>query len=239
MTKPLRVYIGYDIRDVTAYEVCRASLLRHASIPVEVIPLKDYELRAKGVYWRPYHVDERGQRWDDRDGKPFSTDFSFARFCVPLLEKDADDWVLFQDPDMLWRADIAELLALADDRYALMCVQHDHRPPETEKMGGLMQTVYGRKNWSSLMLIKPSRNLSLTPHVVNNQQGSWLHALGWLSDEDIGALPPEWNWLEGWSNPDIDPKLAHFTRGTPDLIDIDMPYAEEWRAVEARLTPAV
>jgi hypothetical protein len=231
----LRVYMGYDVRDVVAYEVCRASLLRHASIPVEVIPLKDHELRAAGIYWRSYRVDERGQRWDDRDGKPFSTDFSFARFCVPLLEGESNDWVLFQDPDMLWRADVAELLKLADDRFALMCVQHDHRPPETDKMAGLLQTVYKRKNWSSLMLMKPQGCRSLSRYHINNQTGSWLHSLVWLEDDVIGALPEKWNWLDGWSDPTVDPAVVHFTRGTPDLIGDDMPYAQEWHDELARI----
>ena len=113
-----------------------------------------------------------------------------------------------------------------------MCVQHDHRPAETGKMAGLLQTVYWRKNWSSLMLLKPSRSAGLTRYRVNSQPGAWLHQLGWLSDEEIGALPEEWNWLEGWSDPSVEPKVVHFTRGTPDLgPELEtIAYAEEWRA---------
>ena len=57
----MKVYVGWDGIDALAYEVCKASLLKHASIEVEIIPLREWELRKKGVYWRGYSVDERGQ----------------------------------------------------------------------------------------------------------------------------------------------------------------------------------
>ncbi len=194
--------------------------------------------RRKGVYWRPYRVDERGQRWDDRDGKPFGTDFSFTRFAVPILEADSDDWVMFCDPDFLWRADVAELLDLAEPDKALMCVKHDHRPPEMEKGVGI-QTVYARKNWSSLMLFRPSKNQALTKYWLNNQSGSWLQSMLWLEEGQIGGLPEEWNWLEGWSSPNIDPKVVHFTRGTPDMPGYeDVAYADEWWDAKHRMTGA-
>ena len=231
MTKKIRCFIGWDPRDALAYEVCKQSLLNHASIPVEVIALKDWELRAKGIYWRPYHVDERGQMWDDRDGKPFSTNFSFTRFCVPVLEEYGGEQVVFCDPDMLWRADIAELLEEAGDR-DLACVKHDHHPPEVEKMTSNIQTRYFRKNWSSLMVMRPSACKRLSKYAVNNQTGQWLHAMHWMDESKIGALPEEWNWLEGWSDPDMSPKIAHFTRGTPDMRGYEnVPYAGEYWAV--------
>lgn len=58
---------------------------------------------------------------------------------------------LFCDLDFMFRDDIKKLFALADDRYAVMCVQHDYQPPEETKMDGRTQTKYARKNWSSLM----------------------------------------------------------------------------------------
>ncbi len=61
-------------------------------------------------------------------------------------------WALFCDCDFLWLGDVAELLKFADATKALHCVQHDYRPTETTKMDGQVQTVYPRKNWSSLML---------------------------------------------------------------------------------------
>ena len=57
------------------------------------------------------------------------------------------------------------------------------------------------------------------------------NALLWLMDEDVGSLDEKWNWLEGWSDPEIDPKIVHFTRGTPDMEGHEnVPYADEWWA---------
>ena len=52
-----------------------------------------------------------------------------------------------------------------------------------------------------------------------------------LEDDEIGGLPEAWNWLEGHSDPSIQPKLVHFTRGTPDFPGYaDAAYADEWHA---------
>lgn len=225
----MKVFIGWDPIDIQAYDKCVRSLRAHTKSRVDITPLKQWELRQKGIFWRPYHVDRDGQKWDDRDGKPFSTDFSFTRFCVPALENYDEDWVLFTDPDMLWRADIEELWSLIDPKMSVMCVKHQHEPPEKLKMGGLMQTRYRRKNWSSLMALNVHKCRDLTKYAVNNQPGAWLHGLLWAPDEEIGGLPEEWNWLEGWSDPEIDPKIVHFTRGTPDMKGCeDAAYAKEW-----------
>jgi hypothetical protein len=230
----VKIFVGWDQRDALAYRVCEASILEHASIPVEVIPLKDWELRQRGCYWRSYRVDDKGQMWDDRDGKPFSTNFSFTRFCVPWLSDYKDELVVFCDPDMLWMADVAELLTCINKDKAISCVKHDHRPKEPVKMDGVLQTVYARKNWSSLMVLNPSKCKSLTSYAVNNQTGSWLHSLCWVPDEDIWDLSESWNWLEGWSSPDLSPKVIHYTRGTPDM-DPNVDHADPWWETAAKL----
>jgi hypothetical protein len=227
-----RLYMGWDPLDTVAFEVCAASVKARASIDVEIIPLNQRSLRHRGLFNRPFWCDTDGQFYDLVDHKPCSTEFSFTRFLVPALEEFGSDWVGFCDADMLWRRDIAELVALIDPDKSLMCVKHNHRPDAGEtKMMGLRQTSYHRKNWSSLYLIRPDRNTELTPYAVNNNEGSYLHGFRWLSDEQIGALPEEWNWLAGWSDPDINPAVVHFTHGTPDLPGHEEePFAEEWRA---------
>lgn len=231
----MKVFIGYDPRDDNAYKVCVASILRHASVPVEIIPLKDWELRRKGVYNRPYNVDERGQIWDVRTGTPCSTLFSIQRFAVPILCGYTNEWVLFIDADMMFRDDIAKLFALADDRYAVMCVKHDQRAEEGRKMDGVIQSPYAYKNWSSLMLMKPSRCEGLTHYVLNHKTAKYLHQFAWVSHDDIGELPLEWNFLAGYySSVGKHPKNVHYTLGTPDMLGeyaVATQWDEEWWAL--------
>ena len=229
---PFPVYIGYDSREDDAYTVCRRSLVKQSSIPLYIVKLNRWALAwpgREGIFTRGWRM-EGPQRVDLIDGKPFSTEFSFTRFLVPLLQQ-YEDWALFQDCDFLWRADVAELLALADPKYAVMCVRHDHRPHESMKMDGQIQTTYFRKNWSSLVLWNcghPS-NRQLTRQTVNNEPGSWLHGFQWLREDEIGALPVAFNWLEGWSSPEIDPAAVHFTRGVPSMPGYEnCQYADEW-----------
>lgn len=232
--KPFKVFVGYDPIDDKAFKVCEHSLRKHASIPVDIIPVWDRPLRQREIYWREYEVrssavSANGQMYDRLDTKPFSTAFSFARFAVPIMADYTDDLVLFCDPDMLWRGDIADLL---DDTYvgkSLWCVQHDHDPTEDElKMYGCIQTRYFRKNWSSFMLMRPSKCRTMNTYKLNHWTGGDLHALKWLKDEDIGALDEKWNWLEGWSISE-NPKVIHYTRGTPDMDGHeDVPFAREW-----------
>lgn len=224
----MKIFVGWDPRDDLAAKVCISSLKKHASKPIEVVLLRDYELRKRGLYNRPYRVLENGQMVDERDFRPFSTQFAFTRFLVPYLADERDDLVLFVDADFLFRADVAELFALASEA-PLSCVHHVYAPEEGTKMDGVLQKTYYRKNWSSLMLMRP---VELRRHIklqdVNREDGRWLHGLVWLQDHQIGSIPEEWNWLEGWSR-SAYPRAVHFTRGTPDMIGDHIPYAKEWR----------
>lgn len=208
------VYVGFDPKEVVSYDVCRHSILARTKLAVTVAPLVQQELRARKLYWRT--------------GDPLaSTEFTYTRFLVPALA-GYKGWALYCDCDFLWLADIADLLALADDRFAAMCVHHDHRPTEAMKMDGRVQTLYPRKNWSSLILYNcghPS-NAALTPDAVNRETGSFLHRFSWLKDEEIGAVPETWNWLEGWCAKPASghPNAIHYTRGGP--------WFPEWRHVD-------
>ena len=227
----LTVYIGFDRREPEASDVARRSLLATCPVTLEIHDLCETDLRANGFYDRPYRT-EGAQRIDLRDGKPFSTDFSFTRFLVPALQQYRG-WALYCDSDFLFRADARDLFALTDDKYAVMCVKHDHRPTETTKMDHQRQDHYRRKNWSSMILYNCGHpaNAALTVEKVNHSTGGDLHAFSWLADELIGGVPESWNWLEGWSSPDIDPKIVHMTRGIPTMAGFEnIPYADEWRA---------
>ena len=206
--KPFKIFVGYDPREDIAYEVCHHSILKRSSIPVEITPIVQSDLRTNGLYWR-----ERGQLE--------STEFSFTRFLTPHLA-NYDGWAMFVDCDFLYLADIKELRDLIDDKYAIMCVQHDYTPKEATKMDGAVQTVYPRKNWSSMVLYNCGhpKNKVLTPEVVNTQTGAFLHRFQWLEDEEIGSIPFVWNFLEGHNkvvegDTTTFPKAIHYTRGGP------------------------
>jgi hypothetical protein len=223
---PFPIYVGWDSGEDIAYQVCRHSILTRASVPVEVRPIRQEDMRQRGLYTRP------------RDPLA-STEFTYTRFLVPHLAGH-EGWALFCDCDFLWLADIAGLIGLIDDRYAVMCVHHDHRPPEEWKMDGRQQTLYPRKNWSSLVLYNCAHpaNRALTPEVVNNQSGAYLHRFQWLDDDLIGAVPETWNWLEGWNRPPAEghPNVVHLTRGGPWFEQWqDVEYAQLWLAEAAAL----
>jgi hypothetical protein len=217
----LRVFVGWDSREDEAYEVAKFSLMRRASIPVEVTPIKLDELRAQGIY--------------RRDQDPLaSTEFTYSRFLTPALA-GFKGWALFCDCDFLWLGDVSGLADYAHGPRAVLCVQHDYQPKETTKMDGAVQTVYPRKNWSSLMLFNCEHPAvqRLTPDLVNRESGAFLHRMQWAADEEIGELPVEWNWLEGWNEKPARgvPKAVHFTRGGPWFAQWqDVDYGDLWRA---------
>ena len=226
-----RVYIGHDPREESAFRVCQASLRAHCS-EVDISRVALGPLRRAGLYRRSFFVDS-GQPYDATDGRPFSTEFSFSRFLVPILGAiEGRKWVLWCDSDFLFRADVCDLFALADDRYACMVVKHDYHPLESRKMrAGQVQQDYPRKNWSSLILwnCQHPATQSLTTYEVNMMPGRWLHGLSWLTDQQIGALPEEWNWLQSWSDPALEAKAVHYTLATPDVRGApETPWDEDW-----------
>ena len=89
-----------------------------------------------------------------------------------------------------------------DENKAVYCVKHDYTPKEKHKMDGQKQTIYPRKNWSSLILFNCSHssNKRLSVDLVNSETGSFLHQFKWLKDSEIGSLDERWNWLEGWTS---------------------------------------
>ena len=199
------VYIGYDSREVEAYNTCVNSINVNTSTGIKIIPIIRKNLKAKGIYTR--QVDTMS-----------STEFSFTRFLVPYLS-DYKGWSIFCDCDFVFLEDIKHLFNLVEDKYAVMCCQHDYTPKNNIKMDGQVQLAYPRKNWSSLMLWNCShpKNKSLTPEIVSTQTGQYLHRFNWLDDSEIGSLPIEWNWLVGWYKEPQDgsPKALHFTEGGP------------------------
>jgi lipopolysaccharide biosynthesis glycosyltransferase len=210
----INVFIGYDSKEKAAFNVLSYSILRNSTQPVAITPIylpniKDDFVRARNNL--------------------SSTEFSFSRFIVPHL-MNYQGWALFMDCDMLMKADIAELWRMRDDRYAVQVCQHDYHPKSTTKFLNQTQTAYPKKNWSSFMLMNCSKCTRLTPDYVNSASGLELHQFKWLnSDQQIGGLPLEWNWLASEYDYKKNVKNVHFTEGGPWFDEYkETDYADEW-----------
>lgn len=236
------VFIGYDPSEHDACKVAAGSLAQHfaSSHELEIRWLDGYQLQGQGIYQRPTRRLEDGRLYDVVSGAAMSTMHANARFFLPRLQRGG--LALFTDGDVLFRANVEDLFAAADPRYAVTCVQHPYQLGASEKKGGHTQFFYQRKNWSSVMLwnLDHPAHARLTDQMLNRTPGRDLHAFCWLKDEEIGALDPAWNYLVGVSAPLDDPKLVHFTLGVPSLPGYEHgPYADEWRRHLAAARPGV
>lgn len=166
--------------------------------------------------------------WDITSNAPCSTEFSNSRFLTPILAQEG--WALFADCDVVFLEDVAELMRLADPKYAVMVVKHSMGNVSGLKMDGQPQVSYERKNWSSVILWNCDHpaNKRLTLNDVNSRPGRELHAFYWLADNEIGELPMEWNWLVGVQAKPESPKIAHYTLGVPSMCDSE--HREIWEA---------
>ena len=215
----MKVFIGYDPREDIAYQVCKHSILKHQP-NADVRPLKQSELRDGGWYTRPAD-------------KLASTEFTFTRFLIPELA-NFNGWAVFMDCDMILTTDIKELFDQADDRYAVMCVKHDYKVKEEFKMDGQKQTIYPRKNWSSVVLWNcghPS-NKVVDQDMVNEKElnGAYFHRFNWLNDEEIGELDHTWNYLVGVYDDIEKPNIIHYTEGGPWFENYrDCEFNELWK----------
>lgn len=212
----MRIFIGYDAKETVAYHVLAHSILSKATLPLSLTPLNRQNLA-----W-----------WDRPRGPHDSTDFAITRFLVPYLSGYKGISV-FMDCDMLCRVDIRELqdwLHLQDWEKSIWVVKHDYHPKEKTKFLGQAQTVYARKNWSSLIVFNNSLCRALSPDAVANAPGLDLHQFKWLGDDQIGEIPKAWNYLVGEENQEKgEVKLVHFTNGTPCFPQYrDQEYADEW-----------
>ena len=211
----INVFIGYDPNEILAYHVLCHSILTRTSEPVTICPIN---INSIPEYTRP------------RDPKQ-STEFSFSRFLVPWLMGYQGD-AIFMDCDMLVLGDIADLLI---DDYptsnGVSVVQHDYTPSTKTKFLGQEQTVYPKKNWSSVMVFDCAHPdcRRLTPEAVNTESGKWLHQFEWAYR--VGAISPKWNYLVGEGQEVKDPKLIHYTIGGPWFNEYsDCEYSTEWFA---------
>ena len=210
----IRVFIGYDDNEKVAFSTLSHSLLKHATQPIAITPIRLQNIKDVFV----------------RERLPIqSTEFAFSRFLVPYL-CNYSGHAIFMDCDMLYRSDISELWRQRTTKYAVQCVQHDYTPNNTIKFLNQPQTPYPKKNWSSMMLFNNAKCTALTPDYVNSATGLELHQYKWLENEElIGKINEEWNWLVGEYEYNSNAKLVHYTEGGPYFKNYkNCDYAEEW-----------
>lgn len=212
----LKIFVGFDQKaEPVAYHNFCQSVIEHSSIPVSFTPLALNTLKG----YEEKHVDG-------------SNAFIYSRFLVPSL-CDYKGIALFCDGDMICQGDIAELLKYYEEEpeKAVWVVKHDYKTKHPIKYLGAKNEDYPRKNWSSVILFNCHhwQNQKLTPELVMESTGSYLHRFSWLEDRFIGDLPAEWNWLETEYVYNKDAKLVHHTLGTPCFKDYqEAPYSKEW-----------
>tara|TARA_B100002019_G_C21260273_1_gene596286 strand:- start:819 stop:1496 length:678 start_codon:yes stop_codon:yes gene_type:complete len=211
MSTDFSIYIGYDSRESVCYDTCKRSITDTCvDETLTIKSIKQHDL--KNIYRREHD--------------PLAaTEFAYTRFLVPYLN-DYTGWALFCDCDFIFLDDVSKLFNLRDPDKAIMVCKHDYKPTNTIKMDGKIQSMYPRKNWSSLVLWNCSHpsNRIMTPDIVNKQTGKFLHRFEWLDDTEIGSIPITWNWLVNWYQEPQDghPKALHFTEGGP--------WFDEWEA---------
>jgi len=214
----IKVFIGFDQVESVAWHTMAASIYRHSSRPVAIIPIHLKNL--KDIFNRT------------RDPKQ-SNEFSFSRFLVPYL-CNYEGYAVFFDCDMMLRTDISEILSVIDEQpgKALYVVKHTYEPRNDVKYLNTVQYKYPRKNWSSVVLWNCAhfKNRVVTPGFVNTASGLDLHRFTWLDDSEIGELDVRWNWLVGeYDEPPHDVKNIHWTNGGPYFNEYkDADFAHEW-----------
>ena len=207
--------MGYDPREAVVFTVFNQSVIKYTSIPVSICPLHQDALNFDG----------------QQDG---TNAFIFSRYLVPYLQ-DYKGWALFADGDMLITEDLKNLWDLRDDKYAVQVVKHDYKTKHYRKyIGSPMESDnldYPKKNWSSVMLFNCGHpaNKILTKELVSEAGGAFLHRFQWLTEDEVGELPVEWNHLVGEYKENPDAKLIHFTLGAPCFLHYyEDEYAGEW-----------
>jgi hypothetical protein len=221
----IKVFIGYDSVESTAWHTFAHSILRQSTRPVAIVPINIANL--KNIYTR------------ERDPKQ-SNEFSFTRFLVPYL-CDYQGYAIFFDCDMLLRCDITDILDVINTQpgRAVYVVKHDYLPRDDVKYLNTVQYKYPRKNWSSVVVWDCSHpsNKAVTPTYVNTASPMDLHRFSWLEDNQIGELDVRWNWLVGeYDKPPLDVKNIHWTVGGPYFKEFrDADFSQEWFAENQRM----
>jgi lipopolysaccharide biosynthesis glycosyltransferase len=224
----IRIFAGYDPNEAAGYHTCCHSVMTRASEPVSITPI----------------IKNTFPEWHREGENNGATEFSFSRFLVPYLAGYRGHAIFVDGADMLCLGDIAELWSLRSHKHAVQVVKRPEYHVESKKMWDQPNRLYPRKNWSSVMIMNCEYHHAhnLTPETVAKATGAYLHQFYWTTENRIGDLPPEWNFLVGHdqkNNPNKmlaeEAKILHFTNGLPDVHPTDGEADNLWRQERSRM----
>ena len=200
-----KVFIGWDPAQQEAAEVCKYTLLKHSTIPLQVSFLRKKDLEEQKILWK--------------QDTAATTETTLSRFAVPHLS-NYQGWSLYVDPDYVFLGDVREVFQSFDPRYAVMVVKTPYKPQSETRLDGRPTAVYGRKCWSSMMLFNNShdRSKDLTPEYIHAAKPNALHRFEWAAGNEVGGLGLEWQFIPGHTDPAIingSIRAIHFTEGGP------------------------
>lgn len=208
MPSRIPIFVGYDRREAVGF---------HAFVQSVVQTSRDFEL-----------IPLCGEQGDGTNA------FTYERFRIPERMNFGGSAIFVDGCDMLLRAPIGGLWALRDPHLAVQVVKHEYRTKHARKYVGTeleaANVDYPRKNWSSVMILHCGHMAHFhARQALRGSDGAYLHRFGWLKDEQIGGLAPEWNWLADEYGENPKAKLLHWTAGVPGFSHYrEAPHADEW-----------
>ncbi|MCC6669519.1 MAG: glycosyl transferase [Planctomycetes bacterium] len=191
--EPMRVFVGTDESQMVATKVLEYSIRRHASAPVEVVPMRDLPIPVPA----------------DPANRP-RTGFSLFRFVIPELAGYRGR-ALYLDADMHVFTDIAELWRIPFGEDLVLCTCQPEPPPAWRH-----HAFFRPGRQFSVMLLDCDRlDWDIAKIVANLDAGAFtypqlLFEMCVVPDGRVGdRIPREWNCLEHY---DLGrTKLLHYT----------------------------
>lgn len=214
-------FIGYDAREHEAAAVTAYSIARRATNRYRIYVLEHRTLRRLGLFKRPWNILPDGQFIDQRDMRPFSTEFSHSRFLVFHLARElkCTGPCMFVDCDWLFLSDPSKLMTEQKARPDKIGVVKRDRTVEenSTKMDGMVQQNYNRKLWSALFTFMPSDKWAtiMDPGTVNHATGRELHSFANAPEDDFWSINPEWHYIPSLDDPPEMPKGIHYSEFSP------------------------
>jgi hypothetical protein len=203
---PIRVFVGTEKEQMLAVKVLEYSIKKHATMPVEIIPL------FQAISDRGINVPEPR----DPQLKP-RTPFSFQRFAIPAL-KEYQGRAIYLDSDMLVFQDIKELWTWEFDGADLLSVS------EPEGSGRASQ-------FSVMVLDCENLKWNVEELVKGLEEGRWTYkqfVLEMAPASNISpVLPGKWNDLERYTP--YHTALIHYTdMASQPWLRTENPFGKVW-----------